>query len=78
MKKRFGLKKYDADIVRICAMCEFSADIDDEDYILCSKKGIVPLDSHCRKFIYDLLKRNPGKAPQLIGISDEVTDISDL
>ena len=78
MKKKFDSRFHEPDIQRICAMCQHSADIEDEDYILCSKKGIVPMNSHCRKFIYDLLKRNPGKVPQLIGISEEATDISDL
>lgn len=63
---------------RICGMCEHAIPIEDEDYILCSKKGVVPMNGRCRKFIYDLLKRNPGQPPQISLISKEVLDISDL
>ena len=53
---------------RICAFCENSSGIYDEDSMVCKKKGVVSKIYSCRKFVYDPLKRVPPKtvsAPKL-------------
>ena len=60
-------KKYD--IEKMCRTCEHAELLVDTDKVLCERKGIVPADNVCRKFIYDALKRVPSKnnpqAPKL-------------
>lgn len=70
--------KSELEFERICAVCETAVPIEDDDFVLCSKKGIVSAKGHCRKFVYDLLKRNPGRSPQMITLDKEALDISDL
>ena len=56
------------DLDRLCRCCEFAHALQDEDAMLCEKKGIVNAGYHCRSFRYDPLKRDPGArraAPQL-------------
>lgn len=48
-------------IQKSCCYCAYGAKIGD-DAILCSKKGIMPIFKHCRKFEYDPCKRIPVKA----------------
>lgn len=48
-------------IERSCAYCVYGAKLDEEQ-ILCSKKGIRPMDGKCLKFRYDPCKRIPQKA----------------
>ena len=60
---------------RICAFCERSVPIFENDTSLCEKHGIVPKNHTCRNFSYDPLKRIPPKvaaAPEL-----EFIDIND-
>ncbi len=46
-----------------CAHCEYSGEMYDEDYVLCSKKGVVNAAGVCRKFVYDPLKRKIQRRP---------------
>ncbi len=48
-------------ITRSCTYCEHSVKLDAET-VLCTKKGVRPIDSACRKFRYDPCKRIPLKA----------------
>ena len=50
---------------RSCTCCEYGAVLNDEE-ILCSKRGIVPVDKACRKFRYD-----PCKPPDFAKYTDE-------
>ena len=45
---------------RSCSYCEFATKLND-DQVLCLKKGIRPIYSSCRKFLYDPCKRIPPK-----------------
>ena len=67
-----------AEIDEICVYCEESAPLNDSDFVLCRKRGIVraqhqlrqlqQLPQHrCRRFAYDPLKRMPAehKVPKL-------------
>ena len=47
---------------KCCALCEHSCFTDDEDFVICDLKGKVSAVSKCRKYTYDLLKRNPRRA----------------
>lgn len=47
-------------IPRGCAYCVYAARLN-EDEVLCSKRGIVPVDKGCLKFRYDPCKRIPLK-----------------
>ena len=46
----------------ICAFCEKSTNIYDEDSMMCKQRGIVAKDFYCNGFIYDPLKRIPPRA----------------
>ena len=48
---------------RMCAYCVHSVPLDEEDSVLCRKKGVIAADSCCRKFRYDVLKRRPRPVP---------------
>lgn len=53
-------KKQKYEITRACQYCEFAQPLDDEETMLCHKKGVVSAGYVCRKFKYDLLKRRPA------------------
>lgn len=48
-------------IERSCEYCAHSTKLDEEQ-VLCTKKGICPLDGKCLRFRYDPCKRVPKKA----------------
>ena len=43
-----------------CAYCQRGSQINERE-VACVKKGVVPLESHCRAFRYDPLKRVPPR-----------------
>ena len=57
--------KNEIEIERVCAFCEYAApapaDKDGNEYVICSKRGLVREGSVCRKFSYDPLKRELAK-----------------
>lgn len=48
-------------IEKACEYCAHGTRLD-EDQILCTKKGLRPVDEKCLRFRYDPLKRIPKKA----------------
>lgn len=48
-------------IPRSCTYCAFGTMVSDEE-VLCTKRGIVSVCHHCRKFKYEPCKRVPPKA----------------
>ena len=73
------MKKRKPDIDKICEKCEFSTPICDELNVLCMKRGVVPAGHSCRKFIYDPLKRDPGKIPGIfLPDDDTISEIGEL
>ena len=52
-------KKQQKEIDRACIYCENAAYLQDKEYMLCSKHGVVSAGFCCRKFSYDPLKRIP-------------------
>lgn len=51
-------------IQKSCAYCAYSVKLD-EDQILCSKRGTMPVTGKCRKFEYDPCKRIPPRPKAL-------------
>lgn len=51
--------KYDHD--PICLYCVFAHKTDEKNVLMCDKRGKVLENHRCRKFKYDLLKRNPRR-----------------
>ena len=55
-----------------CAYCARGRDLNPEQ-VICSKRGVMSIKSHCESFRYDPLKRVPPRPAKLAGIdlSDE-------
>ena len=47
-----------------CAYCQHGQQVNERD-AACVKRGIVPLEHHCRAFKYDPLKRVPPRPAAL-------------
>ncbi|WP_417045139.1 hypothetical protein [Dysosmobacter sp.] len=47
-----------------CAYCEKGQQINERE-VACVKRGVVPVESHCRSFRYDPLKRVPPRPAAL-------------
>ncbi len=45
-----------------CQYCEHGMLSYDETVVLCPKKGMMPPDFVCKKYVYDPLKRKPMKS----------------
>ncbi len=48
-----------------CAFCEKGVRMIDGETVLCEKKGPVPSDHTCRRFVFDPLKEKPTPTAQL-------------
>ena len=64
------MKEKDYDITPSCRFCENAAAIRDGETMICTKKGVVSADYHCRKYAFDPLKRQPRPRPKLIRMED--------
>ena len=58
-------KLYGNNIQPCCEYCTQARRAADGRVMLCSRRGIVPMYHHCRKFQYDPLKRIPFRQPSL-------------
>lgn len=58
MKK---IKFFNKNIEKRCEYCLHSQKYEGIGEILCNYKGAVEPDHHCRRFKYDILKRQPKK-----------------
>ena len=54
-----------------CSYCEYGKLSPDGETVLCKKKGIVEKDFSCRKFSYDVLKRQPKRPLPLQKFNEE-------
>ncbi len=52
------------DIDPCCAYCQRGAQINERE-VACVKRGVVPVEHHCRSFRYDPLKRVPPRPAAL-------------
>lgn len=57
----------------IAPACKYCAEAMQQvgDNVLCMKRGIVPPEHFCRKFIYDPIKRIPAKPMPLETYTEE-------
>lgn len=53
-------KRSKKEIDRVCHYCENASPLQDKDYMLCSRLGVVGGGHSCRHFSYDPLKRIPA------------------
>ena len=60
-----------ATIAPACAYCAFGQAGTDPRMILCTRRGVVTPDFHCRKYQYDPLLRVPRRQPKLLSFSPE-------
>ena len=51
-------------IERRCCYCQHCTKLNDEQ-VLCTKRGVMPVDGQCMRFRYDPYKRIPSKAKAL-------------
>lgn len=58
------MKKSDSEDA-VCAYCRFALAVSDTGDMLCSRKGVVPAEFSCRRFVYDPLKRVPKRLGKL-------------
>ena len=54
-----NVKDIDSLIEKRCCYCEKAAPIRETTGYICNKKGIVPFNFSCRKFVFDPLKLSP-------------------
>ncbi len=47
-----------------CAYCAKGSSINERE-VICSRKGIVSMEYHCRRFRYDPLRREPPRPVKL-------------
>lgn len=57
-------KLFRRDIDPRCAYCEKGQQINERE-VACVKRGVVPVEGHCRSFRYDPLKRVPPRPAAL-------------
>ena len=54
------MKLFRGNIDPRCAYCQFASTLDDRE-CMCVKRGVVPVEHHCRSFRYDPLRREPPR-----------------
>lgn len=64
-------KKEKNEIAPKCEYCMHARPSPDGETMLCAKAGIVEKDNQCRKYKYDILKRQPRCKPKLQEFSEE-------
>ena len=66
------MKLFRKDMEPRCAYCARGQQINERE-VACVKRGIVPVEHHCRAFRYDPLKRVPPRPAALNtkGLKDE-------
>lgn len=67
---------FSKEIAKICKYCEYGTELHSQNMILCKKKGVVPEDFKCRKFLYSPIKRIPKKQKQINPLGSYNMDLS--
>ena len=67
------MAKKESDLTKACGFCRFASAIAGTEEMLCEHRGVVSQEYHCRKFIYDPLKRVPRRLPELV-IPEDLPD----
>ena len=60
-----------------CAYCKHGTLSADQKSVLCKKRGATSPDGYCRKYKYDILKRQPPLRQKLPEFSNEDFEIRD-
>ena len=58
------MKLFRKDIEPRCAYCDKGSQINERE-VICVKRGVVPVEHHCRSFRYDPLRREPPRPAPL-------------
>ncbi len=58
------MKLFRKDIDPRCAYCDRGVQVNERE-VMCVKRGIVPMESHCGQFRYDPLRRTPPRPAKL-------------
>ena len=66
---------FDKQIEPCCAYCQRGTRISDDD-VICVRRGIVPADGKCRKFVYDPFPREPERPVVLMPDRDHAERIN--
>ena len=61
---------------KYCYLCEHAREIQDEQWVLCQKRGVVARDYHCRRFSLDVFKLSP--TPNVAPLFDPEQNFSDI
>ena len=64
-------KLYGNTITPACELCGHGRRAADGQVILCIHKGVTAPSYHCRKFLYDPLRRVPFRQPEVAAFSEE-------
>ena len=58
------MKLFRKDIEPRCSYCQFGSQISERE-VVCMKRGVMPMESSCRRFRYDPLRRTPPRPAAL-------------
>ena len=58
-----------------CAYCAYGCAINDRE-VVCERKGVMDGADHCRRFVYDPLKRVPPRPAALQSIKFSAEDFT--
>jgi hypothetical protein len=61
---------FDKHIEPCCSYCQHGTRISDDE-VVCRKRGIVPADGQCHKFVYDPFQREPERPVIVTADEDE-------
>ncbi len=56
-----ALKLFNKSIVKRCEYCRYATKYPGSDTLFCKYRGVVEASDKCRKYRYDILKRQPVK-----------------
>ena len=68
-------KNIDAVIEKRCCYCESASPIRETTGYICNKKGVVPYNFSCKKFVFDPLKLSPRLPAKALQFSPEDFDL---
>ena len=70
-------KLYGNHIQSRCEVCQHGRRSADGQVVLCERKGVMQPYQHCRKFVYDPLRRIPDRQPMPEAFTKEDFSLED-
>jgi len=70
-----NVKNLDNVIEKRCCYCESASPIRETTGYICNKKGVVPYNFLCKKFVFDPLKLSPRLPAKTLQFSPEDFDL---